>query len=368
LISLSLSGLWLGWQRGSRIGWALLGLALGLGQYFYVSMRLAPLLVAVWCLAIALQPAERHRRRLAGLAQATGVAVVTALPLIVLALREPSTWLAPFLRVSLAAEPVAFGDLGPRTLFALGRLAKAVLGFFGEPLQSFYSPGVAMLLPAAAALAATGLLLLVLDHDRRGLLLLLPVGLVIGSNLLSTELPAAQRYVMSAPCLAILVALPLGRMIDAAADRSKALRVAAIVATCVVMLWLAASELRLFYGEVPSRWQLGGVNTSTANALARHVAQRERSAPHVYYFGSPRMGLPPEMRYRAPSLGFENVLDALSGAPDWEIDGPTLFYFLPERAQDSGWVRQAYPAGEWGWVAPEDAPEIGFWFYALPGP
>ena len=49
--TLTLLGFWHGWKTGKRIWFVLCGVALGLGQYFYVSIRVLPILLLIWSAA-----------------------------------------------------------------------------------------------------------------------------------------------------------------------------------------------------------------------------------------------------------------------------------------------------------------------------
>ena len=65
--TLAILGLWYGWKTGRRAGFILCGLALGLGQYFYVSIRPLPILFLLWAAAALVAQRAQFRERFHGL-------------------------------------------------------------------------------------------------------------------------------------------------------------------------------------------------------------------------------------------------------------------------------------------------------------
>ncbi len=51
--------------------------------------------------------------------------------------------------------------------------------------------------------------------------------------------------------------------------------------------------------------------------------------------------------FLAPDMRGQDVVDPLTGPPQWPLVGPTLFVFLPERLGELPLVEQTYPNGRY---------------------
>jgi 4-amino-4-deoxy-L-arabinose transferase-like glycosyltransferase len=353
--ALALGGLWDGWRSNRRASFILSGVALGLGQYFYASIRVLPLLFVIWAGAAFLAQREQFRQRLAGLATTAGVALIAALPLGQFFWDHPNHFSAPLRRVSvldgwLAAEQARTG-LGATAVLA-GQAAKAVLGFVSTPLRLLYDPGVPLLLAGAAALFIVGLVWLLSRRDLRTLLLLLPLGAVVLSNTFSQDPPSSQRYILAMPVVAVIVALPLSEM-SAWLERiwpAQRRRISTIAWIMIVLVVLI--DLRYYFLDVYDNYVLGGLNTETATEIAYFLRAQPDDPDDlqaVYFFGFPRMGYYSlsTIPYLAPQMSGQDVLEPLRAPATWELTETTQFIFLPEREREAEWVRPTYPGGVW---------------------
>ncbi len=62
-------------------------------------------------------------------------------------------------------------------------------------------------------------------------------------------------------------------------------------------------------------------------------------APRIYWrFGT--------MQFLAPDVPGQDIAEPLSAPPDLELEGSTVFVFLPEREGELPWVEQAFPGGQ----------------------
>ncbi len=347
----ALAALWWGWRSGRRSAFIVGGLALGMGQFFYVSIRVLPLLLLVWAVTAAIWQRERFRQRLPGLLVMAGVAFVLLLPLGLYFAGHPDEFAAPLNRVTimgprLEAEMAATGRSAAQIVG--GQMLRAALGYTHEPLRLLYNPGAPLLLPGAAALFIVGLLWGVTHFDLRYWLLFLPLLSVIVSSGLSQDAPASQRYILAAPIAALFVALPLG----VAARRLQPLwpdgkRVIPAV-SLVVILWLSFTSATYYFVDVyENGYVLGGWNTAVATEIAHYL---QTQAPQkVYFFGFPVMGYYSlsTIPYLAPEMAGEDVAEPLTAPPDWPLNGPALFIFLPGRLNELELVRAAYPRGRY---------------------
>lgn len=346
----ALWGLWHGWKSGRRSSFVVAGVALGLGQYFYVSMRVVPLLFLVWAGVAYLARRETFRQRLPHLILAAFIAAVIFLPLGLFYAANPAEFNAPMQRVTifngwLEDQMAMTGQPAVRVI--LGEMRETLLGFTHVPLRHWYNPGTPLLLAVPAALFWSGLLWAVYLFDLRSLLLLLPILSVVVLGGLSQDAPASQRFVLATPTTAILIALPLGQ----AAAWLRALwpryRTVIAAAALLVITLAGVNDLHYYFAEVYDEYVLGGYNTQTATAVARYLQQQEDPAQDVYFFGLPRMGYDSlsTIRYLAPEMRGRDIEEPLTMPPAWQLERPAIFIFLPERTNELPYVQAAFPDG-----------------------
>jgi 4-amino-4-deoxy-L-arabinose transferase-like glycosyltransferase len=350
-------GLWVGWRSGRRSAFILCGLALGLGQYFYVSIRLLPVLFLVWAAAAAIFQRQTFRARLPGLVVAAAVALVVFTPLALRFAAHPDEFQAPMNRVTIFG-PWLEGELarGERTQteILLDQARLAALGFVSEPLRAWYNPGAALLLTAASGLFLIGLIWAVLHFDLRYLLLVLPLLAAVVSTTVSQDTPASQRYVMAMPFVAVFVALPIALLIDWLGEGEPRFRRALPVLAALAIGIVMAVDLNYYFREVYPGYVLGGGNTLVATAIAEDL--REQEAADVYFFGFPRMGYfsLSTIPYLAPQMRGSDIIEPLAAPANWPLAGPSLFVFLPERLNELPFVEQSYPGGRYREVTGAD--------------
>lgn len=346
----ALWGLWHGWKSGRRSSFVVAGVALGLGQYFYVSIRVVPLLFLIWAGVAYFARRDTFRQRLPHLILAAFIAAVIFLPLGLFYANHPAEFNAPMQRVTifdgwLESEMAMTGQPAARVI--VGEMRKTLLGFTHLPLRHWYNPGTPLLLAVPAALFWSGVLWAVYLFDLRSLLLLLPILSVVVLGGLSQDAPASQRFVLATPTAAILVALPLGQ----AAAWLRALwpryRTAVAAAALLLMSLTALNDLDYYFFEVYDEYVLGGTNTQVATAVAAYLQQQEDPTQDVYFFGLPRMGYYSlsTIRYLAPGMRGHDVEASLTAPPAWQVERPAIFIFLPERRAELSFVKAAYPGG-----------------------
>lgn len=347
--ALIMAGLWYGWKHERRIGFLLCGLALGLGQYFYVTVRVFPILLLIWAFFAFLTRREKFKRCLPGLSLAAFVAFVVVIPLIFLFARFPNEFNAPLQRVTIFdgwLEQAVAQQGQPAIKIIWDQILNTALGFTHMPLRHWYNPGVPLLLPGSAALFILGALWALANPNLRYLLLLLPLLSMVILGGLSQDAPASQRYVIAVPFVAILVALPLTRLAEWLQNYWPQFRRAILVAAALILIWLAAADLRYYFFDVYDNYVLGGYNTYVATEIAHYLEEQEPT-PRVFFFGFPRMGYYSlsTIPYIAADVQAEDVLDPLLAPPIWHITTPTEFIFLPERVNERQYVEQQYPGG-----------------------
>lgn len=350
--TVAILGLWHGWQSGRRSAFIIGGLALGLGQYFYVSIRALPIIFLIWAAAAFVWRRRQFRERFAGLALTAFIALVISLPLGLFFAAHPDEFQAPANRVTI------FGDWmshelarGERTepQILLDQFGKGLMGFTHQPLRLLYDPGSPLLLPAAAFLFLLGILWAFLNFDLRYLLLMLPLLAAVVSNTVSQDPPASQRYVMAMPMVALFVATPLTQAIAWLRRQYPRARAAIVVAGFALLALVAVADLNYYFNDIYDYYVLGGGNTMAATEIAYYLRDKEPANEQVFFFGFPRMGYfsLSTIPYLAPEKRGQDIAEPLTGPPEFDLSRPALFIFLPERLNELEFVRQAYPTGRY---------------------
>ena len=349
--TLAILGLWYGWKTGRRAGFILCGLALGLGQYFYVSIRPLPVLFLVWAAGAFVAQRALFRERFHGLVLAALIALVVFLPLGLYFIDKPDEFQAPMNRVTIFG-PWLEGELarGDRTVtdVILDNATNGLLGFTHEPLRLLYNPGSPLLLAGAALLFLLGVLWALLNFDLRYLLLFLPLLAVVVSNSISQDSPASQRYILAMPLVALFLALPLGQAVLWLRGQYPRYRAAVIAVAFALLALVAVVDVNYYFNRVySSGYVLGGLNTQVATEIAYFLRDKEPADQDVFFFGFPRMGYfsLSTIPFLAPEKQAQDVLEPLTGPSALPLRGPTLFIFLPERLHELEFVRQQAPNG-----------------------
>jgi len=349
--TLAIAGLWYGWKTGRRAGFILCGLALGLGQYFYVSIRPLPILFLIWAAAAFVVQRAQFRDRFHGLVLAALIALVVFLPLGLYFVDKPDEFQAPMNRVTIFG-PWLEGELarGERTTadVILDNATNGLLGFTHEPLRLLYNPGSPLLLAGAAMLFLLGILWALLNFDLRYWLLFLPLLAVVASNAVSQDSPASQRYILAMPLVALFVALPLGQAVIWLRGQYPRYRAAVVAVAFALLALVAAVDVNYYFNRVYSGgYVLGGLNTQVATEIAYFLRDKEPADQDVFFFGFPRMGYfsLSTIPFLAPEKQAQDVIEPLTGPAALPLRGPTLFIFLPERLHELEFVRQQVPGG-----------------------
>lgn len=369
---------WRGWLTGRRWHFIGAGLLLGMSQYFYGSSKLLPvMLLAVLAHALF---SDRHRlkQRLPDLLAMGALAVAVFLPLALYYVDHPDVFLDPMKRVSSLESWGLEGTLTQmRETGSVGGVlsryfSDAALAFTSVPFRGWwYVPGTPMLLSFSAALFYLGLTATAcrLRHARYLVLLVWLAG-VVAMAAVTDVVPAAQRYVLTAPAVALLVGIALGVCGEWLAGLWPRGRSVVYTAAGVVMAVIMAINVNFYFWDyVPHRSEGPIYNAVVATNLGRHLQSYPEGA-HVYFFVSPYMHWAgfPELTYLAPQAVGQDIKDVLTAPPDWPLDSRhTVFVFVPERQAEEAFIEQRYPGGASRWVYGQQGQPI-FLLYELDTP
>ena len=341
---------WWGWTKHNRMGYILAGLGFGLAQYFYASSRFLFLLFPIWLAVAAARDWKGVRERLNHLVIMALSALVITLPLGMYYLGHTDEFFAPIARVSylgktLKADVLYTGKMPAELL--VSQLVTSAQAFTSVELRHWYVPGTPMLLPLSATLFLMGVVLLLLNFRRPAelwLILWLAGAIAIGA--LSESTPAAQRYVFAAPAVAATIAIALVRIAEWLLQiwpNARPAIAAGVGLTVAIACWV---DLSFYFHEFSGSKRFGDHNTETAIAVAKMLNEREPGV-EVYFMGG-RMGYysHSSIPYLASHAKGHDVLQPLTSPPSWDLSGPTIFVFLPERSAELALVQEKYPGGE----------------------
>lgn len=369
--AVALYGFWDGWKNGRRSSYIWCGVALGVGMYFYVSIRILPLIFLLWSAAALLRHRQQFLQRLPDLILATWISALIALPLGLYFYRFPDQFNAPLDRVTILGpwlENEAVVRQTSELQIVLQQMWLGVLGFVTQPLRLLYEPGAPLLLTGAATLFLIGLLWGIFNFDLRYLLLVLPFVATVISNGISQNPPAAQRYIFAMPMVAIFVAIPLAIMADWFKEFWPKQQWLGLVITGALAVAVAYQDVYYYFAIAQDSYIYGGVNTLIATEVAYYLEEKPET-DKVYFFGFPRMGYfsLSTIPYLVPEIEAQDIAEPIREAPAWELDGVTQFMFLPERIQELGLVQDAYPNGRLIEMYDHDGDMVLFVIYEVDG-
>ncbi len=382
--ALALAGLLGALRTGRRNDWLMLGGLVGLGLYGYSAFRpmlLAAPLVAtgVWWMAGGARWARPGAgRSLAGhLAAAAAVTTLVAMPLLRCAvLQSGDFWQRSLARVAGSEQEIGeplrsrFADNWIRTIgmFNLTSDRTWALSAPGRPALDPVSGGLLLVGLASAFVAAARR-----DWRKAALLASIPVMLSATAMALAfpEEVPHLARASGALPAVAILVALPLDRLL-ASPDRRRAL---AWVVVALLLAGMAAGSLRRVFVEYRAGYIAACQPVSLGAEVARDFIARGGDLRHVWLVGWPH-----GWDYRALAIelgepGWSNVLwgqgfemrGAVEEAAAHVADPSTKLYLLggPRAATDARLLEALYP-GSKSTRHPGRAPRQLFWGVEVP--
>lgn len=344
-----MGGVWYGWKTGKRWAWVSAGIALGLGQYFYVSIRILPLLLLLWVAAAFLFQRQQFRQRLPDLLLCAFVAIIILLPLALFFYQFPKEFTAPLNRVTIFEgwldHEIRITGLSAAQIIR-GQMLKAALGFTHLPLRLLYDTGSPLLLSSAAALFLLGLFMILWDANLRSLFLLLPLLSVVILSGFSQDPPASQRYVLVIPIVSILLTLPLAQLYKWLCQLWGEYRLVITLIIGLATVGLIGTDINYYFGDVYPKYILGGLNTEAATQIANYLQEQE-TPQDVYFFGFPRMGYYSlsTIPYLNPKMNGVEMNEPLQNPINFALRRDSIFIFLPERSHELEFVRSVFPNG-----------------------
>ena len=345
-------------EAALRVGhpglFALSGLLLGLGQYFYMGARVIPLVVVVWLAVVAWREPGFWRRQRAGLAVLVGAFLVTGWPLFVFFARSPNDFFARTTQLGIIQSgwlARMAAETGRSQLSLLWeQCVKSVLAFnyYPDP-ASHYHPGIPLLDFASSVPFTLGLAYsLARWRERPHLLMQLWFwGVLIFGSVLLENPPSSQRLVLATIPASIFVALGLQLVTETAARVWRWRLAVGRAAAAVVLALVASVNVWFYFDRYTPAHQYAGYNTEVGQAMGLYL--RTLGDSYRYYFlGAPRMyaGFP-NTTYLAPAVAGEDITEPLTGpVPRAAPDRKPVYLILPERLGELQWLQATYPRGQ----------------------
>ncbi len=367
LTLLALGALALAWrdETANRRRWLAAGLLTGLNAYFFTSSHLLPLMLAI-LLALAILFDRARLRRLGRHVLATAVlALIVALPQMLHYQANPTIFMERANAVGiLAGQTYWLAQEAARAGASQGQILReqvwrGLLAFnYGRDHSPAYRPFTPLLSFGPAVLFLVGLMLAVLRrrHWANWMLAVWVLVTAVFGGALLLEPPTSHRLLIAAPALSLLAALALvemGRWAATAVAFPPPSSPPAVAKLLPILLVIAAlftlGDIAAYFGRYPSQNQFADRNTEIADRMARYLNTLDESEWTVYFFGPPSMYVGfPTIPFLAPEFqGGVNLFDVHPDDADLPAaNAPNLaFIFLPERADDLGWVQQRWGDG-----------------------
>lgn len=207
-----------GLETGCHTDYLWAGLAAGIGVYTYTSFRLVALIVALLLGCEVLSRPAFLRRHFEGLTLMAVAAVLVMLPLGIFALQHPAEFTRRMSETSVFAKKNTEAE---KRLALDNSLRRHLLMFNvrGDPNGRHGLPGRPMVDPVMGGFLVLGLGYSLYRWRNRGYFLAaiwLAIGLMGGIFSLDWEAPQGARTVVAMPAVAMLAAVPLGLVWEAA--------------------------------------------------------------------------------------------------------------------------------------------------------
>lgn len=375
-VPLALFALWYGWERENSLGFILAGLAVGMGQFFYVSSRLLVALIPLWLVIAAILRPQKIKPNIRNIIIMVFTAFVVLGPMIYYFQFHFEEFMAPINRVRLT--DVWFEnnmrDTGATMLqLVWEQLSKTVSILVTGGATGFYDSGVPVFRVVEAAAFIVGLLFLALKpKDNRSWLLILWLGLFTASATFSLPNPAVHRYVALSSGFALIFAVGVANLTEIVSkvwnDRQRELMIAALVFTILV----AVDDVRFYMFDYSPRSEMGGVNTLLANRIVDEVKARFDGDDDVQiaYLNSPRVGYNSiqALPFLTPGIHGTDYPNPPGSPENPEFENSkVIFIVLPEREEELNELQSVYPGGQLTTHYYKGS-EVLFWMYIVDVP
>jgi hypothetical protein len=359
-VALALLFLYRGYDQRKLLDWALCGVVIGAGQFFYAGARFTAVVVIAMLIFFTIRdglPFVRNRyREVLVLAFA---ALVSSAPMIQYAIRFPDDYNARVNQVGiiqsgwLENEQIV-RESGPLPiLFDQGIRAGLAFNYYIDRNVWYGSPEPLMNF-AAAALFLLGLGYGILHMGNRRIFPMVAWwgGAIMMGGMLTESPPSSQRLITTAAPAMFFLALALvriGQMTLRALNVQRTQRFLVPYLAAAVLV-LSAISIHWYFVEFTPMHRYGGYNGMVATAIGKQAHDELDEDWRMYFFGPPRMYIGfGSIPYIAPEVEGEDIHQPLTEPPEpgfVRTDKHAAFIFLPERRAELELLQQTYPGGE----------------------
>lgn len=358
-VALALLYLYRARDRRSPLDWALCGVVVGLGQYFYAGARFTAIIIVVLTLSFLVRDGMRFwREQRQGVLIMLGAALITAAPMIQYAIRFPNDYNARLNQVGIIQSGWLEREQEVRNQGALPILVdqarRAALAFNLYPDRTvWYGSPKPLFDFAAGALFLLGLGYATVRVDDRRLFPMVVWwwGAMFLGGALTESPPSSQRLITLAPPAVFFVALALmriGQIVQRAWGERDLERLAPYLGAAVLALSLVS--VKWYFVDFTPLRLYGSFNGVVATALGEYARDELGPEWRIYFFGPPRMYVGfGSIPYLAPNVEGVDIHQPLTTPPDRGLavpDKAAAFVFPPERRGELELVRETFPGGE----------------------
>ena len=352
-MALAIAGFIHGLRRGSLFGFAVAGVTLGMLQHFYVSGRIAPIVLVIVVVHQAIVNGRQVWRCRAGLPIMILGFLVGIGPLALHYIQVPGDLVNRINTVNIfgsgyVAELQAKGF--SMQAIVLEQLRLGLGAYVFEPDHgSWYVSGVPLLDRLSSVLLVVGLG----AAARRWRSVDATVwpawlmGVALAGGALTTNAPEVQRYVSAGPALCVLIAVAINGIAQAASGAipRMARPVRGAVMAALVGSLVIFNIVFYFRDYAAKSYRMGSGSAEETTALGRYLGQFGDET-FAYYLGGYREGPVQFLAPRLKGVELRATLQPQSTLPTAPPTASTLvFVLMPNRAGELAALQQRYPEG-----------------------
>jgi 4-amino-4-deoxy-L-arabinose transferase-like glycosyltransferase len=348
----------------------ILGIALGLSQYFYISARLLIVVAIIWLL-LSKRINNKNKPSNQNVFAMIITFLVVFLPLGMFFINHPGEFFAPYNRVKITSEWL-FNEsqvLGISQMQVLIQLTVKNLKMFTliSPIH-WYSPGTGLIRGLSIPFFYLGLVFICFEKwSEKKILLLAWASVIIIPGIISLPRLSSQRFIAIAPLLVIIIAVGIYNIFSLINDsypRKKNIFLKSFVLFCIL---ISANNFYFYMNTVSPNSTLGGLNTLVANTLSSYLVKEVdiSSNAQIAFWGLPRMGYESisTLPFLAPHVEGLTMVNPIGSEGNPELSAEEIiFVLLPAYEEYQQSILQAYPGGVFSQID-FDSENVLYWQY-----
>jgi hypothetical protein len=187
---------------------------------------------------------------------------------------------------------------------------------------------------------------------------------VLFGGILTTNPPASTRMIMTAPAIAVFLAIGL-EQVGVALQGLRVSTVWVRILSGAVLIVLTVQGFFFYFGEY---WQ-GHYFQDGNSELGMEVGlQLQELGPeyHYYLFGRPRVFVEfPTTVFLAPDNPKLDLTTDMIDALSISANHPAIFVAIPDNQTDLHQIEHRFPGGQWQTIDRKTRPEILYYTYIL---